>query len=230
MNPKYAGHLFTELVIMLENNDKNKKEIYHELMDRLIFCGVDQTTAMCLIELEQVIVRKRKLKFDTMLYDKYWWLKEDLTFDPNQKKIFDKEYGNYILYFSKEYFEEHKLPDLLLSFAELVCLEDEATYVDITFKDKGNVKEEIDLFKSVSYDKTIKITYKDIYFRFMCAHEQVYKNSDYPDNIEKAAKAFHKNELNLLFSSKWGFKLKHQYANGKVWRSYTSEFFTKNNI
>ena len=117
-----------------------------------------------------------------------------------------------------------------VSFAELICLEDEATYVDITFKDKGNVKEEIDLFKSVSYDKTIKITYKDIYFRFMCAHEQVYKNSDYPDNIEKAAKAFHKNELNLLFSSKWGFKLKHQYAKGKVWRSYTSEFFTKKNI
>ena len=55
----------------------------------------------------------------------------------------------------------------------------------------------------------------------MCAHEQVYKNSDYPDNIEKAAKAFHKNELNLLFSSKWGFKLKHQYFS----KNYSSQFF-----
>lgn len=225
MNPKYTSYLFTELVIMLENNNKNYDEIYHELMDRLLFCGVDETTSMCLIELEQIIVRKRKLKFDTMLYDKYWWLKEDLTFDPNQKQLFDKEHGNYILCFSKEYFEEHKLPDLLLSFAELVCLEDEATYVDITFKDKGNVKEEIDLFKSVSYDKTIKITYKDIYFRFMCAHEQVYKNYDYPDNIEDAAKAFHKNELNILFLSKWAFKMKYQYTQRRIWKSYTSEYF-----
>ena len=44
--------------------------------------------------------------------------------------------------------------------------------------------------------------FKEIYFRFMCAHEQVYKNYDYPDNIEDAAKAFHKNELNILFLSK----------------------------
>lgn len=56
-------------------------------MDRLLFCGVDVTTSMCLIELEQIIVKNRKLDFETKLYDKYWWLKSDLTFNPNQKKI-----------------------------------------------------------------------------------------------------------------------------------------------
>ena len=59
----------------------------------------------------------------------------------------------------------------------------------------------------------------------MCAHEQVYKNYDYPDNIEDAAKAFHKNELNILFLSKWAFKMKYQYTQRRIWKSYTSEYF-----
>lgn len=227
MNPKFSSFLFTELVILLLNDDYRKEEIYHELMNRLMFCDIDENTSLALIELEKIIIKNRKLFWDTMLYDKYWWLENDLTFNPKQKKILQLDYSEYFLSLNRDFLNKKTISYNLLTISELISLMDEATYVDIVFENKGNVSDEIDLFKSISMKKSVRIAGKEIYFRIMSAYETAHNNSNFPNQIEESARMFYQNELNILFLCKWTFKNKFQYTQRQIWKSYSSEYFNK---
>lgn len=227
MNPKFSSYLFTELIVKLQTENLfDKNEIYHELIDRLLFCKMDYNTAIAFIELEKLIVKTRNIKWNCMLYDKYWWLNEKLQLDCSSKTLFNNNYEKYFLFLNEKYYNYNIIPDTLLSVSELICLMDEATYIDINIKDKGICKNEIDFFKSVSYDKNNKNVEKDIYFRIMSSYEVAHKNSHFPTNIEEISKCFYRNEVNILFLCKWTFKRKYQYTQKKLWKSYSSEYYS----
>ena len=87
MNPKFSSYLFTELIVKLQTENLfDKNEIYHELVDRLLFCKMDYNTAIAFIELEKLIVKTRNIKWNCMLYNKYWWLNEKLQLENQQQK------------------------------------------------------------------------------------------------------------------------------------------------
>lgn len=227
MNPKFSSYLFTELVIELKKNSLfDKNEIYHELIDRLIFCKMDYDTAVAFIELEELIIKMRKIKWDSMLYNKYWWLNENLEFINPNKTLFNYEYNKYFLFLNEKYYKHNIIPNTILSVSELICLMDEATYIDININNKGICKDEIDFFKSTSYDKNNKNVEKDIYFRIMASYEVAHGNSNFPSNIEDVSKIFYRNEVNILFLCKWTFKRKYQYTQKKIWKSYSSEYYS----
>ena len=227
MNPKFSSLLFTELVLRLSDT-KIHDEILQELIDRLVFCKFDYKTITAFIELEKIIIKNSKLNWDDCLYNKYWW------FDSNNEliknKIFIKNFNEYFMCINKEFYGKNIISKNLLSVSELICLMDEATYIDIYYKNKINdeIKKEIDLFKSVSNFNNGQIVAKEIFFRFMSAFEVGNGNSNFPKEMEKSATYFYENEKNILFLCKWTFKHKLQYTQKKVWKSYSNEYFLKN--
>lgn len=226
MNPKFSSYLFTELIVKLKNKDtSNKDEIYHELIDRLLFCNMDYDTAIAFIELEKAIVKMRNIEWNDFLYNKYWWLNESLQLNQHNKPLFDNKFDEYFLFMNKKYYNNNVVPKTILSVSELISLMDEATYIDINFKNKGDIKNEIDFFKSVSYDKNNKNVEKDIYFRIMASYEVAHGHSKFPANIEEISKKFYRNEVNILFLCKWTFKRQYQYTQKKVWKPYSSEYY-----
>ena len=63
MNELFKEYLFTDLIIELTKNNLDKSLILSELKKRLKFCEFDDKTIEAIIELEQLIVKKKKFKF-----------------------------------------------------------------------------------------------------------------------------------------------------------------------
>jgi len=227
MNPKYADYLFTELIIKASNEKENYNEIMHELMDRLIFCGFNLELAHAIIELEQIIVKNRNLKFKKRLYDTYWWI-DNYESNIINNIFYNKDINNMFLSLNKDFFKNKKLPTNLLSLSEMISLEDEASYIDITYNDiPKKIKKEIDFFKLTKDENCNDYSLNEHYFRVMASYELIYKNYNYPEKLELISKRFYLNERNILFSCKWIYKLKLQYKKIDMWKSYTKEYFER---
>lgn len=218
MNPKYDSFLFSELV---EKNLRNStNELNDEIFNRLKWCGLDDNTIEALIEMEKYIIESRNLKFEKKLIDKYWWINKD----NNIKSILKLNYDEYFLRYNKLFKEKHILPKNLLTLSELICLMDEATFIDMNYKNlSGNIKNEINLFRDV--DKQLQYVLNEIYFRFMASYEVVHKSENYPNYIELASHKFYYNEKNILFNCKWLYRNSWQKYKKNIWKSYSSDYY-----
>ena len=177
---------------------------------------------MALIELEIYIKNNIKNEISSDFY----WLSNPLKFKKKLKKFFISEKKHYFMYLNEQSILNNIIPQKILSFGNLIKLEDEATYIAMTFnKIPLNIIDEITFFKTLSNCKNEYSVQKEIYFRFMAAYEQVYKHSNIPDELECVSRCFYRNEMNILFSRRWTFKYNFQNTKGKMWESYTEEYY-----
>lgn len=231
MNPKYAAHLFTELVIMSNEDKEHYNEIMHELIGRLLFCGFDLEVAHAIIKLEKIFINFRNLKFEKKLYDTYWWI--DNIKEKKLKSLFDDNINENLFYLNSELNNTGKFNNKILTFGEIISLEDEATYInmyikEINSKKNKQVKKEVDFFKSCSDDDCKHRVLKDIKTRFLAAYEEVHKTNNFPKDYINKAVSFYLNEMNILFNCKWIYKEMWQYNNPKmIWHSYTEEYYKR---
>ena len=87
MKKKYSKYLFTELIELLNNDNTN--EIIKELIERLLFCGLNSDVAMALIELEIYIKNNIKNEISSDFY----WLSNPLKFKKKLKNfLFQKKW------------------------------------------------------------------------------------------------------------------------------------------
>ena len=128
MNELFKEYLFTDLIIELTKNNLDKSLILSELKKRLKFCEFDDKTIEAIIELEQLIVKKRNLNFEKKFVDTFWWLKNRNDFS-NSKRMFNKDISEYFLRYNEYFKQTEKIPDNLLTFGELISLMDESTFI-----------------------------------------------------------------------------------------------------
>lgn len=223
MNELFKDYLFTDLILELEKENFEKEVVLEELKNRLKFCEIDSNTIDAIIELEQIIVKKRHLTLEKKFVDSFWWLKYRKDFS-KPIKLLDKDMSEYFLRYNDYYKKSEILPNNLLTFGELISFMDEATFILMHYKNiSQELKSELDIFKSI--DGSFNHVYNEIYFRFMAAFEMVHNSSKFPDNFADLSYRFYKNETNILFTYKWVKKQKWENYRSKKWKSYTNEYY-----
>ena len=149
MNELFKEYLFTDLIIELTKNNLDKSLILSELKKRLKFCEFDDKTIEAIIELEQLIVKKRNLNFEKKFVDTFWWLKNRNDFS-NSKRMFNKDISEYFLRYNEYFKQTEKIPDNLLTFGELISLMDESTFILMHYKNiSKDLFDELNIFKSI---------------------------------------------------------------------------------
>ncbi len=223
MNELFKEYLFTDLIIELTKNNLDKSLILSELKKRLKFCEFDDKTIEAIIELEQLIVKKRNLNFEKKFVDTFWWLKNRNDFS-NSKRMFNKDISEYFLRYNEYFKQTEKIPDNLLTFGELISLMDESTFILMHYKNiSKDLFDELNIFKSMN--NSFNHVYNEIYFRFMAAFEITHNSSKFPENIADLSYRFYKNEANILFTYKWLKKHGWEQYKSRKWQSYTYEYF-----
>ena len=223
MNPKYDSYLLSELIEKKLNN-VDIEEINDEIYSRLNFCGFDIETAKAFIELEEIIIKKRNLKFKSKLCDTYWWLKNRGKSNEIIAKVLEMPFSEYFLRYNEKFKNYQRLPDNLLTSGELISLMDEATYID-AFCSISNkkIQDEINIFKSTN--NNFEYVLNELYFRIMASYEMAHNNSNFPENLEEVNLRLYYNEKNIIFNCKWLYRHRWQNYKQKKWKSYTSEYY-----
>lgn len=216
MNLKYDEFLFSEIITKMTSCDS--KELKNELYDRMNFCGFNADMINCFIDLEKLIVKVRKLKFKSPLYNKYWWFNNNSY---NLNSIFSNTYNhNEIFMLNTQVVTKNTL-----TFSELLSLLNEATYVDVIYKNKNkSVEKEISLFSELHNNKWVR---KEITYRFMACYDKIFgKQKEMPTEYFNCVNKLIDNELQILNLCKWVYPLDKQNGINSNWKPYTSEFYS----
>lgn len=196
--------LFTELVIAL-NNEKDKEIFKEEIVRRLTFCGFEESMINNLIEYEEAILEATNKKYDVLLVNKKWWLREN-------KSILEKPIEYYALYYNGE------ITQYAFTNSELVSIYDEADFlINYGIDAYPEIKDEVISF----YDDNSITNLKS---EFIHRIAYIYKRElDIPCNDEIYSKAmkFFINESHILF------KYKYNYADNVDldWTAYTNDYY-----
>jgi len=195
---KYYDLPFTDVVIEYIKGDNNALD---ELYRRLLYCDIDKLTAANIIESEIEIIKRKKVKNNFSIKNKFWWInKNDINDTSYSRELLPLQEKKYYLFYND------KISDNALLLSEIISIFDEANYISKSkiYFNNNDVQNEIELISSYNDERSWLLgeIYNRFNYLFHCANKDVSLDIPYSREI---IKKFIENETKIIFNIKWCF-------------------------